>query len=104
MAQFDAYQNGSGFREDAVPFLLNIQSDLLESSKSRVIIPLRLPHTAGTLVRRLNPVFQVGGTKVALMTQEITSLPTSVFGPRVEAMIDRRDDIMAAIDLLISGY
>ena len=39
MARFDVYAN-PGARAAATPFLLDVQSDLLDSLDSRVVIPL----------------------------------------------------------------
>lgn len=40
MAQFAVYRNASSTNKAAVPYLLNVQSDLLEDLETRIVIPL----------------------------------------------------------------
>ena len=49
-----------------IPYLLDIQSDLLDSLATRVVVPLCKPGILkGRLAERLNPVFEVEGREVA---------------------------------------
>lgn len=57
MARFDVYANTGG-HADTTPYLLDVQSDLLDGLDSRVVIPLRsLAHFPKIrLPARLTPV------------------------------------------------
>lgn len=40
MAQFDVYENINEKTKEQIPFLLDIQNDILKNVSSRVVIPL----------------------------------------------------------------
>ena len=40
MAQFDVYKNENNLTNQKVPYLLDIQNDILDSINTRVVIPL----------------------------------------------------------------
>ena len=40
MAQFDVYKNENELTNQKVPYLLDIQNDILDSINTRVVIPL----------------------------------------------------------------
>lgn len=40
MAQFDVHANPNPSTQEEIPYLLDIQSDLLESLATRVVVPL----------------------------------------------------------------
>lgn len=42
--------------------------------------------------------------RVMLMTQEITHLPDTLLGKPIGSLEAQRDDIIAAVDMLISGF
>jgi toxin CcdB len=101
MAQHDAYRNVQSTRTQ-IPFLLDIQADLLQHLATRVVVPLR---PEGTMVpaRRLNPVFTIDGQRVIMATAELAAIPLAALGPRVASLETQRHDILGAIDLLLTG-
>lgn len=62
MARFDVYAN-PGEHARTTPYLLDVQSDLLDGLESRVVVPLRdLAHFADVkLPELLMPVFEIQG-------------------------------------------
>ena len=50
MARFDVYANTGG-HADTTPYLLDVQSDLLDGLDSRVVIPLRNRSLSGVLLQ-----------------------------------------------------
>ncbi|CAA6816935.1 MAG: Unknown protein [uncultured Thiotrichaceae bacterium] len=40
MAQFDVYRNNNPASQEHIPYLLDVQSDLLDVLNTRVIVPL----------------------------------------------------------------
>ena len=71
MAQFTAYYNERG-GEDAIPYLLDVQSDWVETG-SRVVVPLVRRLRYGPLYSRLNPVFTISDTEVVMACLLYTS-------------------------------
>ncbi len=98
MAQFDVHRNPSGNG-----FLLDIQADLLDELKTRVVVPLialsHLPKPA----KRLNPVFSVARRRYVMATQFMAAIPAGELGKPVGTLAVHRDEIIAAIDVLLSG-
>lgn len=104
MAQFDVFRNANSAGADRYPYLLDVQTDLLDTLATRVIIPLARPATVGNqAAARLNPRFTVQGEEYILLTQELASIPGKTLGPHVDSLAAKRDDIIAALDLVFTG-
>lgn len=102
MAQFDVYRNPVRAMGN-VPFVVDVQSDHLGRMPTRVVIPLGRPGTFLQPVRRLNPVLEVEGEPLILLTEQASALPAGVLGRKVDSLAPHRNDIIAALDLLFTG-
>ena len=99
MAQFDVHARADRSED----YLLNVQANLLDRLSTRLVVPL-LPEEAGpSPAMRLNPVFQVEGRRVMMATQFATAVHVRELGARVTSLLDQRETIVAALDLLITG-
>ncbi|MEK6593976.1 MAG: CcdB family protein [Pseudomonadota bacterium] len=104
MAQFDVYRNANPATRARIPCLLDVQSDLLDPLATRVVVPLCKPEVLkGKLAERLNPVFEVEGRKMAMLTPELAGVSRKILGERIGNLSDERRAIIAALDLLITG-
>jgi len=104
MAQFDVYRNANSATRARIPYLLDVQSDLLDPLATRVVVPLCKPEVLkGKLAERLNPVFEVEGSKMAMLTPELAGVSRKILGERVGNLANERYSIIAALDLLIIG-
>lgn len=104
MAQFDVYRNANPASRARIPYLLDIQSDLLDPLATRVVVPLcKREVLRGKLAERLNPVLEIRGRKVAMLTPELAGVPRRMLGERIGNLSDERQSIIAALDLLITG-
>jgi len=87
-----------------VPYLLDIQSPLLDKLASRVVLPLypvdRLPFPA---VSRLSPEWEIEGKAYRLLTPNIAAMPRKWLGRSVLDCSAQSHTIVAALDMLISG-
>jgi toxin CcdB len=99
MARFDihAWPDGDGY-------LLDCQADLLSHFKTRLVVPLIKEETTPPSLVRLHPIFEIDGIKYLMATQLMASVPLSALGPTVSTLIAHDVAILAAIDVLISGY
>jgi toxin CcdB len=99
MARFDVFSNpeGSGY-------LLNIQTDLLNDLNTRVVVPLLPADEAPKPARHLNPIFKIGDDDVIMVTQFIATIPISALPIPVSNVGHRSGEIIAALDMLISGF
>lgn len=104
MAQFDVYRNANPATRARIPYLLDVQSDLLDSLATRVVVPLCKPGILkGRLAERLNPLFVVEGREVAMLTPEIAGVPVKVLGEAIGNLSTQRGAIIGALDLVITG-
>ncbi|MGQ0511111.1 MAG: CcdB family protein [Betaproteobacteria bacterium] len=103
MARFDVRANLNRASSAQVPFLLELQSDLLSGLATRVVAPL-VPATAfGTPASRLNPVFRIGSRTYVMDTALVAGVPARVLGDKVAALPDRAAEVLGAVDFLVSG-
>lgn len=103
MAQFDVYKNTNPKTRRSVPFLVDVQSDLLDPIATRVVIPLVRTSKATQPITRLNPEFEIEGTKVMLSTPELAGIPFSEVGKQIMSLKECRTDIINALDVLFTG-
>ena len=104
MAQFDVFENGDDHSKGRIPFLLDVQHDLLASLATHVVIPLARPEVLNLKgISRLTPTFEVEGQPLVMLTPEMAGVPTGVLGRRVSNLADHRTAIVDALDLLFTG-
>jgi toxin CcdB len=103
MAQFDVYLNPNPATDKAIPYYLNVQADLLDSLNTRVIVPLVREEEMGKSVKGLHLRFKVKGEIVVLSTAELAGLPIRSLGDKVASLKSKRDEIIAALDLVFVG-
>ena len=103
MAQFDVYLNSNPETSGAIPFLLDVQADLLDNLATRVFAPLFLASVFGTPASHLNPQFIINQTKVVLSIAELAGVPVKVLGEKIANLQDQRGEIIAALDFLFTG-
>ncbi len=104
MAQFDVYRNASAATRARIPYLLDVQSDLLDPLATRVVVPLCKPEVlSGKPAERLNPAFEIEGRKVLMLTPELAGVARKLLGDRVAGLAHERRAIIAALDLVFTG-
>ena len=105
MARFDVYAN-PGNHAATTPYLLGVQSDLLNGLDSRMVIPLRsIKHFPKVkLSTQLTPVFTIDGESYLLETPKMGAVPLRVLKSRVTSLAQAQDQITAAMDFLFQGY
>ena len=104
MAQFDVYENTNPDTQKIVPYLLDIQANLLEDLATHVVVPLIPVSVMGKAAKHLNPVFTIKKTNVVMSTAELAGVPTRILGEKVASLSDYRNEIIAALDFLFTGY
>jgi toxin CcdB len=104
MAQFTVYKNKNPQTRSTIPFLLDVQNDLLSDLETRVVVPL-CPASAmrGKLLRTLTPVLAIEAEPYVLLTPQMAGIPKSELGSPVTRIEHHRAEIIAAIDFLVTG-
>jgi toxin CcdB len=104
MAQFDVYENPNEDTNQTVPYLLDLQADLLDGLATRVVAPLVAASAMSRAVKHLNPRFKVKDNLLFMSTAELAGVPLSALGERVGSMREKRSEIIAALDFLFTGF
>jgi len=104
MAQYDVFENRDPATRKRIPYLLDVQSDLLEGLATRVVIPMAAaPRDDEARIGRLMPAFEIEGSTVTLVTPQLAGVPCAMLGQPVVSLAQRSHEIIAALDVLISG-
>ena len=105
MAQLTVYRNANSRSRATYPFLVDIQSDLLDELGTRVVIPLaKAPRLVRKPVTRLTPLVHFEGDAYLLMTPLLAGMVLRELGPPAGTLVGQRDAVMAAMDFLPSGF
>lgn len=100
--QFEVYRNVRD--RQTYPFVLVVQHDLLDAMRSRVVVPLTTRKRAVTPVPRLQPTVTIEGLECVLVPQLIGAVPVETLTTLVTNLGDRRAEIIAALDVLLTGF
>ena len=105
MARFDVYPN-PGSHANSTPFLLDVQSNLLDGLESRMVVPLRsLAQFANVkLPAQLTPVLTIQGKDFLLETPKMGAVPGRILKTPIASVADQHAQITAALDFLFLGY
>lgn len=105
MSRFDVFRN-SGPHADDVPYLLDVQCDLLHGLDTRVVIPLRRRDrfTVSQIPQRLMPVFEVEGLACLLETPKLAAVPVRLLRQPVQSLAAEQAAITGALDFLFQGF
>jgi toxin CcdB len=101
MAQFDVYINENNQTNQRVPYLLDVQNDILKSLNTRVVIPL-VRDLKG--VQGLTKEFIINDEKVYLTTAQMGAVMISELKQKVTSLENKKEEIKNSIDFLIYGF
>lgn len=103
MAQFDIFANPFPRSRERQPFLISLQSDLLSRNLDTVVVAPLEP-ASGTFADRLNPRLEVDGRPFVLIAQELVTVRKSALGQSRGSLAAEHDRIIAALDVLFTGF
>ncbi|WP_303908888.1 CcdB family protein [Thiohalomonas denitrificans] len=81
-----------------------VQFAVYRGLDTRVVAPLVRLGAFGRPISVLNPVFTIESNEVVLSTAELAGVSTAVLGPYVTSLSEKRDEVIAALDLLFTGF
>lgn len=99
--QFTVYRNLRRSQQD-VPYLLDVQSDLLDIG-TRMVVPLVAAARFPDHLRRLNPSFTVEDQCVIASTADLAAVISSDLSEPVTSLSTAQHDIRAALEFLLTG-
>lgn len=101
--QFDVVANPFGSRARQ-PYLVALQSDPLSHNLDTVVVAPLEPSGTDTFADRLNPQLNVDGNSYVLIAQELVTVRKSALGRARASVAGERDKIIAALDMLFTGF
>jgi toxin CcdB len=104
MKQFDVIDNPFPRSRERQPFLVALQSDLLVRTLDTVVVAPLEPASSGTFADRLNPRVDVEGQPFVLIAQELVTVRKSALGNARASIAGERGSIIAALDVLFTGF
>jgi toxin CcdB len=104
MPQFSVHKNKNPKTRGSYPYLVDVQSDLLNDLGTRVVVPL-IKRTASINkpIKNLMPVIRVDGQEFIMMVPQLAGIATSDLGAQVTSVAQHRGEVIAALDFLITG-
>ncbi len=105
MSQFDVFRNPDSGSQTRIPFVVVLQSDLLEAVDNHVVAPLCAKHDKLTVpVLRLNPCIMIDGEEYLVRVQDLATVPRRMLRDKVANLSAQREEILAALDFLFTGF
>ncbi len=101
MAQFDVYRNTDEASSYETPYFIDIQHDIVSELPTRIVIPLYFNIKK---IDKLHQVFIIEEQHVILATQRVVSVPKYLLDDKVTNFKQHRDEIIASVDFLITGF
>ena len=103
MAQFDVYLNPSTSAQHGMPYVVVVQSDLLEALATRLVIPLASHDFADKTPDKLCPVITVKGQTLRALAHYAAPLPTRSLRKALANVSAQAGALIAAMDVVLSG-
>jgi|TARA_B110000902_G_C14293723_1_gene582224 toxin CcdB len=104
LRQFDVYTNTDKDTNSTYPYFVDIQNDLIDTLNSRVVIPLTpSSKSAKSYPSTLCPIIKIKNQNYSLLTHQLTSVSKNFLKNNQGSLVASRDDIVAAIDFLVTG-
>jgi len=98
MARYDVYEGSND------TLLLDVQADLLDHLRTRIIVPLILYEKAPKPARRLNPTFDIGEKRYVMATHYMAATPITELKSPVANLLKEHDAIQTALDMVFHGF
>ena len=103
MKQYDLYENTDPDSQGTYPYFVDVQTGLLQDLNSRVVIPIAPALDAKSFPKNLCPIVEINNKQFALLTHQITTVSSSFLESREGSLLLNRDDIISALDFLLTG-
>ena len=103
MAQYDVYANPSRSAADGIPYVVVIQSDLLNALATRMTMPLAVSDNATTVPTALCPVIIVKGKRLHALAHYAAPLPAKALRRPIDNVVAQASALVSAMDTVLSG-
>lgn len=103
MAQYDVFPNPSASARNGIPYVVVIQSDLLDALSTRLTVPLASVAFAGKVPTALCPTITVKGERLHALAHYAAPLPSKALSHPVDNVAAHASALVAAMDVVLSG-
>ena len=104
MAQYTIYQNKNSQSKKEFPLLLDIQTNLLDSLQTTVVVPLKkLEANKNKVLTQLTPTFLIDGVDYLMLTPQLAGIQRKELGKAIADVEYARTEILNALDFLLTG-
>ena len=103
MAQYDVFPNPSASGASGIPYVVVVQSDLLDALATRLTLPLAEFDAAAKVPTALCPVIVVKGQRFHALAHYAAPLPAKVLRRAVDNVAPQAHALVSAIDAVSSG-
>jgi len=103
MAQYDVYANPSNSAAAGIPYVVVIQSDLLDGLATRLVVPLAVQDTSAKVPTTLCPVIVIKGKRLHALAHYAAPLPFKLLKRPVDNVAAQASALISAIDAVVSG-
>lgn len=103
MPRYDVFTNPSSSAHAGIPYVVVIQSDLLDVLATRLTVPLAIPHAATKVPTALCPLIVVKGQRLHALAHYAAPLPAKLLRRRVDNVAAQASALVAAMDAVLSG-
>lgn len=103
MAQYDVFVNPSASVTKGIPYVVIIQSDLLDALATRMTVPLAVLGFAGKVPTALCPVILVKGQRLHALAHFSAPLPAETLRRPVDNVAAQASALVSAFDAVLSG-
>jgi len=105
MAQFDISKNNSKTSKNDVPYIMEIQSESVSILDTRIVVPLRkAENNLDKMISKIHVSIEVGNKKYIAFISEMAAIPSGIMSSAISNGGLKRTEIIAAIDLLFTGF
>ncbi|HBB9961727.1 TPA: CcdB family protein [Vibrio parahaemolyticus] len=104
MSQFSLYKNKDKSTAIAYPYFVDVQSELLDTLNTRLVIPLTpIELLEKKAPSHLCPIIHIDEGDFVILTHQMASVPKKILQEPVNDLSTFRDEIISATDFLITG-
>lgn len=105
MAQYDVFANPQPATRDTVPYVVDVQSALIDQLPTRLVMPLsRVGTGQAKLPVNLCPTVEIEGEHLSLMAHLSAAVPARMLRKPVASIAHRAGEVRAALDAVLSGF
>ena len=104
MPQFTIYQNKNTQSKKEYPLLLDIQTNLLDSLQTTVVVPLKKFETnKDKVLTQLTPILTIEKVDYLMLTPQLAGIQRKELGKAIADVEYARIEILNALDFLLTG-